>query len=82
MTIYQDMKAANIPIDNHESDLYVRDCKKARDILAEHDKRGKRVCIVDGWNVSKFYNQIDGEPWLDIPFAYDPFYDNRRKTDV
>lgn len=74
MSIYSDMKAAGIPLENHESDLYVKDCKAARDILAEHDKKGKRVYQVDGWNVSRFTSQIDGAYWLDIPFDYEPWW--------
>jgi len=67
MTIYQDMKAAGVEIDHHESDLYVKDCKAARDILAKHDKQ------VDGWNVQPFNSEIDGARWLDIPFQYEPW---------
>lgn len=71
MTLYTDLKAARLDLDNHESDLYVRDTPEARAILAVHGKR------VDGHNVQRFTSQIDGKPWLDIPFAYTPWWERR-----
>lgn len=69
MSIYEEMIAAGVEYDHHESDLYVKDCQEARDVLKMHDKK------VDGWNVERFTNEIDGTPWLDIPFAYTPYWD-------
>lgn len=71
MSLYADMVAAAIPTDNHESDLYVPDTPEARAILARHGKK------VDGWNVQRFTSAIDGKPWLDIPFAFQPYWDKR-----
>jgi hypothetical protein len=68
MSIYTDIKAADLPTDSHESDLYVKDSPEAREILAEHGKK------VDGWNVQGFKSAIDGAHWLDIPFAFDPWW--------
>lgn len=68
MSIYSDMVKAGQEIDNNESDLYVKDTPKAREILAQHGKK------VDGWNVQLFNDQIAGARWLDLPFQYEPFW--------
>jgi hypothetical protein len=62
-SLYQDLKAAGIPTDHHESDLYVRDTPAARALIAKHGKKG-----------SGFTSQINRKQWLDVPFAYDPFW--------
>ena len=76
-TLYQDCIKLGLKIDSHESDLYIEDTPQARELLAKHAKRGKRTYTVDGFNVAKFYSQIDGKPWLDVPFAYDPFWESK-----
>lgn len=67
-SIYEQMKAAGVEVDHHESDLYVP--------VNETTK-----AIVDGYkfknNVTQFRSQIDGTNWYDIPFAYQPFWDKR-----
>lgn len=65
MSIYTEMLQAGIETDHYESDLYVPDCPESRAILANHGKS------VDGWNVTRFKNNIDGDWWLDIAFSYD-----------
>lgn len=69
MSIYDELKGAGCELDSHESDLYVKDTPEARAIL---DGNGKKV---DGWNVQPFTSAIDGARWLDIPFAYRPYWD-------
>jgi hypothetical protein len=71
MTIYSDMLAAGVQIDHHETDLYVEDCAESRAVLAKHGKR------VDGWNVQRFISNVDGKPWLDLPFQYSPGWERR-----
>ena len=72
MSLYTEMKQAGIQTDHHESDLYVIDCPEARAILENHGLK------VDGWNVQPFMSPskhtIGATAWLDIPFAYVPFY--------
>lgn len=70
MSIYTDLKDAGIKIDNHYSDLYVRDTPEVRDILASNGKN------VDGWNVQPFTCSVSGERYLDIGFAFDPYYES------
>jgi len=68
-TLYEDLVAAGIPTDSHESDLYVLDTPEARALLAKHGKQG-----------SGFVSQIDRRRWLDVPFAYDPFWTKKARS--
>jgi hypothetical protein len=65
-SLYDDLRAAGCELDNHESDLYVKDTAEARAILARHQRSGKR-----------FTSQIDGRLWLDVPFAFAPWWRER-----
>ncbi len=64
-TIYEEVKKANLKTDHHCSDLYipVNDVSKA--IIDNYKNKS---------NVTTFTDNIDGELWYDIPFAYDPFF--------
>lgn len=64
---YKALKEAGCEIDSHESDLYVKSSLEASRILKE-----------SGWGYTLFIHQITGELWLDVPFAYLPFWE--RKT--
>lgn len=70
-TLFEKIRDAGIEYGNRCSDLQVKDGPEVREILEEHDK------TVDGWNVQPFTNQITGERWLEIPFAYEPFWQNK-----
>ena len=70
-TIYSALKAANCEIDSHESDLYVRDTETARTILVDWVRAGRVLSF------STFRCNRDGTSWLDIPFAYDPYWEQR-----
>lgn len=71
-SIYEQMKALNIPMDHHASDLYVK-------VTPESQK------IVDAYKFKKqvttFIDNIDHKQWFDIPFAYDPFWMDKVKSD-
>ena len=65
-TLFQELTAAGCEIDNHESDLFVKDSPVSRSIIRRHsDSEDKRVL---------FRSTLDNEMWWDIPFAYDPFW--------
>lgn len=66
--LYDDLVKIGAEIENHESDLYVKDSAAVREVLARHKKQGK---LHEGTFLSK------GERWLEVPFAYSPFW--RRK---
>lgn len=68
-SIYDQVVEKGLTVDNHESDLYVEDCEEARR-------------IVDGYafkvNVRRFRG-ADGRFWLEVPFAFEPFWERRAK---
>lgn len=66
MTLYDEMIAAGIAVDNHESDLYVLDCPKSREILKRYPTQQS--------NATSFVSNVDSKRWIDIPFAFDPFW--------
>ena len=66
MTIYEQLKAAGVPISSHESDLYAKKTPESQAIIAAYEFKGI---------VKTFISQIDKTVWYDIPFAYDPFWE-------
>lgn len=67
MSIYTDLKAAGVETDNHESDLYARDCETTRALIKKHNI----TCAK--W----FQSQKDGNLWFEIPFHFDPWWEKR-----
>lgn len=73
-TLYQELKKAGIPIGSHESDLYFKRTAESMKILTQFDLQSK--------NATCFVNQAHpntGEVWVDVPFAYDPWWNNRNR---
>jgi hypothetical protein len=68
--LFEQIKAAGIPFDNHESDLYVLVTPGSRKIIAE-------ACRLN--DASTFISQLDGKLWYDVPFAYQPFWDAKAR---
>ena len=62
-TIYQQLKAAGVPLDYHESDLYAKVTPDSKRIMGEscHPR-------------AIFTDDMGHEPWYELPFAYDPFW--------
>ena len=71
-SLYEEIKKAGIPIGNHCSDLYFKRTPESLEILTKHDLQKK--------NATYFTNQINGEIWVDVPFAYDPYWENKKTT--
>lgn len=74
-TLYDEIKAAGIPLACHESDLYFRACPESAEILARHPLQKA--------NATRFTNEAEphkGERWVDVPFAYAPFWDRKQKA--
>lgn len=74
MTLYDELVAAEIPVANHESDLYFQASPKALDILDEYPAE-KEIA-------SCFTNKAAphiGEQWVSVPFAYIPWWEAKRK---
>ena len=80
LSIYERAKAAGIKygrdsdcgMDSHESDLYLKDTPEARRIVEEWREESGR----DGFVT---YFHIDGAQWMDIPFAFDPFWEAKAR---
>lgn len=65
ISIYEEAKRRNIPMSQHESDLYLKVTSDSTRLINDYEFK----C-----NVTTFYNTNDGSRWYDIPFAYDPFW--------
>ncbi len=74
-TVYEELKAAGVPLDHHESDLYAKKTPTSTSILSRPGTL----------KYDPFYyeitSQLDGERWYDIPFAYDPFWPAKPDAD-
>jgi hypothetical protein len=72
VSLYEALKAAGIQTGSHESDLYFPASPEALAILNRYPlKKG---------NATRFTNQAApnvGERWVDVPFAYDPFWNKK-----
>lgn len=66
--LYDVIVAAGIPLDHHESDLYVPDTPEVRAILDRPEYALNKT------NATRFTNQVEGGTWIDIPFAYAPYW--------
>lgn len=66
--IFQQLKAAGVPLDNHESDLYAKVTPESKVIVEAYEFR---------WQVQVFRSNVDGDLWYDIPFAYTPWWERR-----
>lgn len=67
-SLFSEIRAAGIPHDHHESDLYILDTPEARTILTGHGMAEAR---------RSFFTGSDGKRWMDVPFAYDPWWEAR-----
>lgn len=67
--LYASLVALGIPTDSHESDLYVKATAEARALILASGLKG----------FSYFNHQQTGEAWIDVPFAYAPFWENRAR---
>jgi hypothetical protein len=71
--LYDRLVAAGCEVDNHESDLYVRDTPEARRVIEGFEVQFYN----DGLTQYRFIHQVTGEPWLDLPFMYSPWWRKR-----
>lgn len=68
MTLYTDLVEAGVEVSNWQSDLYAPVNETVREILKKYPEQTRSI----------FKNQINGEPWYDFAFAYDPFWEKRK----
>lgn len=67
--LYGECVKLGATLDHHESDLYIKATPEARELV----KRS-------GWSHTYFTSQIDGQTWIDAPFAYRPFWEAKQKS--
>lgn len=73
-SFYDQVKAAGIAYDHHETDLYVPVNDDTRKLVEAYRFKS---------NVTQFTSQIDGKRWFDIPFAYLPAWEAKsHKTNL
>lgn len=71
-SLYDKLKSAGQELDHHESDLYVKWTPEADAIIKAHG--GPEAA-----NARSFKNNKDGKRWIDIPFAYAPWWEKRQR---
>ncbi len=64
MTVYQALLAAGVPLDHHESDLYVKVTPESTRLLLDYR----------GTTAPTFIHQQTRDLWYDVPFAFDPWW--------
>ena len=75
-SLYDVLKSIGAEMDNHESDLYVKRTEQTAEIVNAYYHRG------DIATVSTFKSQIDGCMWMDVPFAYLPYWEAKQRAKV
>jgi hypothetical protein len=65
-TLYEEAQRLNLVQGNHESDLHLLDVQEARELVRQFPRHAKQTRF--------FVSAIDRQPWLDVPFAFDPFW--------
>ena len=74
-SIHDRLKDANVQIGHWHSDLYFEGTPKARKILAEYVAE---VAALPETNLALNVSGI-GNNWLEIPFAYEPWWQGRKE---
>jgi hypothetical protein len=68
--IYTEAKRLGIPMDSHESDLYLKVTPESSELVKKYDRN----------KIAKqFTNQIDHTLWYDLPFMFAPFWENKQR---
>lgn len=65
-SLFAEVKAAGVPFDHHESDLYLPNTPTVRAILARHPAQAR--------NAEPFVDRVTRRPAIDVPFAFEPFF--------
>ncbi len=68
-SLYQDIVAAGIPHNSHESDLYFKKTDQSMEILKKYPECEK--------SARSFVNRLNKEVWIDTPFAFEPWWIER-----
>lgn len=69
--LYEAAKDAGIATDNHSSDLYIKVSAEAGELIAKYDFK---------MNVTVFTADDGSGVWYEVPFAYEPWWDDAKKA--
>lgn len=72
-TLFQQVQEMGIEYSNHLSDLYIPVNEQTEKLVSNYEFKQ---------SVKIFTNNIDKKSWYDIPFAYAPYWENRKKENV
>jgi hypothetical protein len=75
-TLYERLSARLKPEDitSHYSDLYVRYTPEAKAIIDQYRSENN----LSGYGLCSFFtNRVEGGIWIDIPFAFDPYWTSK-----
>jgi len=78
-TLYERLEEAGIEIDHHYSDLYFKKTDESMKILIEYKKELLELSKNNVITYSIFTDQINKTLWIDVPFAYDPYWEEKAK---
>lgn len=67
MNIFEEIKKAGVEYSSWKSDLYFPKNKMTDEIVSRYEFKSK---------VTTFKDNVTGNTWYDVPFAYDPFWEN------
>lgn len=70
-TLYQALTAAGIETGSHESDLHFPVTPESTQLLANYPLLQK--------NATTFRDKTNGQSCYDVPFAYDPWWEQRSR---
>jgi hypothetical protein len=68
MTLYEELKAAGVEINNHYSDLYVPVTTQTTAILLKYPTHFN--------NAKRFIDNVSKKLSYDVPFAFMPYWDS------
>lgn len=71
--LYQAVLSMGLEHGSHYSDLYLRATAEARALIARYKFKA---------NVQAFTSQIDGKLYLDVPFAFIPYWEKQATVKV
>jgi hypothetical protein len=74
LNLYGRLKAAGVPLDSHESDLYAKINEASWRIVNEAFASGE----LRKGQASVFLSATDGAPWYNLPFMYSPWWEARQ----
>ena len=72
MNIYEELEAAGVPLDHHESDLYAKVTPESSAIV----ERWRAA----GHSATRFMSSDNTGLWFDIPFQYQPFWEKVQRV--